>query len=367
MSITTAYSTKPLPAAVGDLKAQCGDARPRAVIFFASSRYDPVELSRHMQAAFPGACVAGCSTAGEIACGKMVTGSVAAMFLNEEIVGQAAFAVVENLRDHVCVCDAFSRLEAQLHAPVSSLDIEKYVGVVLADGLSGAEEALMEKIGDRTDLFFVGGSAGDDLKFRSTYVMVDGKAYTNAALLLLLELKRGFDIVKTQSFRSAGRSLVPTKVDEPLRLVSEFDHRPALDAYAHVLGVSPEEAPDLFVKHPLGLMVDGDPFVRSPQRVQDRGIVFYCRIKQGMKLDVLQATDIVAQTRQAIEARKAAPESISGIIDFQCILRTLQLRKEKRCDEYGRIFAGIPTAGFSTYGEAYLGHINQTSTILILR
>jgi hypothetical protein len=84
-----------------------------------------------------------------------------------------------------------------------------------------------------------------------------------------------------------------------------------------------------------------------------------------MELQVLDATDIVADTRKAIEARKAGPEPISGVIDFQCILRTLQLRGENHCDEYGAIFAGLPTAGFSTYGEAYLGHMNQTSTMLV--
>ena len=367
MPITTAYSTKSLPEAVTDLRAQCADAKPRAVIFFASSKYDAAELSRQMQAAYPGACVAGCSTAGEIARGKMIGDSVTAIFLDEEIVGHTAAAVVKNLRDGVHVSDAFSKMGQQLHSPVSSLDMEKYVGIVLVDGMSGAEEALMEEIGDRTDIFFVGGSAGDDLKFQSTQVMLDGETYTNAAVLLILELKRGFDIVKTQSFRATGKTLVATQVDEALRLVVEFDHKPALEAYAQALGVSPEEAPALFIRHPLGLMVDEDPFVRSPQRVHDRGILFYCQIKEGMELAVLDATDIVAQTRQAIEARKATGVPISGIIDFQCILRTLQLRGENRCEQYGAIFDGIPTAGFSTYGEAYLGHINQTSTILVFR
>jgi hypothetical protein len=275
--------------------------------------------------------------------------------------------LVENLRPHVSVADAFSKMEEQLGAPVSSLDIERYVGLVLTDGMSGSEEALMEKIGDRADIFFVGGSAGDDLKFQSTHVMLDGKSWSNAAVLLILELKKGFDIVKTQSFRTTGKTLVATKVDESLRLVAEFDDKPALDAYAQVLGVSPEEAPAQFFKHPLGLMVERDPFVRSPQRVADRGIHFYCQIKEGMELQLLEATGIVAQTREAMEARKATGKPISGIIDFQCILRTLQLRAENQCGQYGAIFAGIPTAGFSTYGEAYLGHLNQTSTILVFR
>ncbi|HEV3201774.1 MAG TPA: FIST N-terminal domain-containing protein [Bryobacteraceae bacterium] len=365
MSITTAYSSKELPYAVSDLKESCGDRDPRVVIFFASARYTPAEVSRQMQAAFPAACVAGCSTAGEIAAGKMMSGSIAAMFLDDEIVGDADAAVVENLRDGVRVSGAFSQIEEHFGAPLSSLDINRYVGLVLVDGLSCAEEGLMESIGDRTDIFFVGGSAGDDLKFQSTHVLVNGRDYTNAALLLLLELKKGFDIIKTQSFVPAGKILVATKVDEPHRSVIEFDHEPALEAYAEALGVTPEEAPAFFARHPLGLMVDGDPFVRSPRLVESHAIRFYCQIKQGMELAMLQATDIVADTKKAIEVRKDTGEPISGIIDFQCILRTLQLRGENRCDQYGAIFAGIPVAGFSTYGEAYLGHMNQTSTMLV--
>lgn len=364
MPVKTAGSSRELPDAVADLKTQLG-ADARAVLFFASSQYDPAEASRRMQAAFPEAAVVGCTTAGEIAGSRMLDGSIAAVLLDQDIAGRVACAVVEDLSGAMRVSEAFSELERQLGAPVSSLPIDKYAGIVLADGLSGAEEALMEKIGDRTDIFFVGGSAGDDLQFHRTHVMAGGKACTNAAVLLVLELKNGFDILKTQSFRSMGKTLLATKVDEPRRLVLEFGREPALDAYAAALGVSPEAAPREFMKHPLGLMADGDPFVRSPQRVDGRGMVFYCRIKEGMELEVLEATDLVAHTRSAIEARKANGAPIAGIIDFQCILRTLQLREEKRCEQYGAIFTGIPTAGFSTYGEAYLGHMNQTSTMLV--
>lgn len=374
MPVQTAGSSRELADAVAEMKSQLNapaHEKARAVLFFASSKYDPAELSRRMQAAFPEAAVIGCTTAGEIAGTKiagtkMMQESISAVWLDQEIVGRSACAVVEDLSGAMRISEAFSELERQLGAPVSSLPIDRYAGIVLADGLSGAEEALMEKLGDRTDVFFIGGSAGDDLRFHRTHVMANGEAYSNAAVLLLLELKNGFDIVKTQSFRGTGKTLVATQVDEPRRLVLEFDRQPALDAYAKALGVTPDAAPREFMKHPLGLMADGDPFVRSPQRVEGRGIAFYCQIKEGMELEVLEATDLVAHTRSAIEARKASGAPISGIIDFQCILRTLQLREENRCEQYGAIFAGIPTAGFSTYGEAYLGHMNQTSTMLVL-
>ena len=366
MPVRTAYSTKDLPAAVADLRAQCGERVPRVVLFFGSARYDASELGGLMRQHFPGARLVGCSTAGEISGVSMLSGSVVAMFLDDDVVEDAAVAVIRDLSAGVRVADALGELESQLKAPLSSLNLERCVGIVLADGLSGAEEQLMEKLGDATDISFVGGSAGDDLKFLQTHVVADGQDYSDAAVLLLLRLKHGFDIVKTQSFRSLGKTLLATKVDESRRLVMEFDHMPALYAYARALEVTPAEAEARFMRHPLGLMAAGEPFVRSPQRTEGRDIVFYCRIQEGMELEVLDATDIVADTRAAVEARKAAGE-IAGMIDFQCILRTLQLRNEQRCEGYGEIFRGIPAVGFSTYGEAYLGHMNQTSTMLLFR
>ena len=366
MPVRIAFSTKELPDAVADLKQQCGDCKPRVVIYFGAARHDPGELSRRMYECFPEACVVGCTTAGEMAGGRMLRGSVVAMFLDDDVVEKAASAVIENLGVEVRVRDAFSKLERDLKVPLTALDLGKYVGVVLMDGLCGAEERLVERLGDGADVFFVGGSAGDDLKFQRTYVSDRGRTYTDAAVLVLLRLKRGFEIVKTQSFQPAGKTLLASLVDEPRRKVIEFNHKPALDAYAEALGVATEDAPAHFVRHPLGLMVGGEPFVRSPRNAEGRGVVFYSQIKEGTELEVLEATDIVADTRRAVEARAAAGD-VRGIIDFQCILRTLQLREENRCVQYGEIFGDTPMIGFSTFGEAYLGHLNQTSTMLLFR
>ena len=37
-----------------------------------------------------------------------------------------------------------------------------------------------------------------------------------------------------------------------------------MGAYAEALGVKPEDLPEQFMAHPLGLMIGGEPFVRRP-------------------------------------------------------------------------------------------------------
>jgi hypothetical protein len=247
MAIRTGYSQKPLPDAVEDLKHQSGTGcNPRVVFFFGSSNYDPELLSCQMQQAFPQATVVGCSTAGEIASGQTLNGSIVAMFLGNEEVADVAVSVIEDLASPNAVSEALAKLEAHFKCPLSSLDLQKHVGIILVDGLSGAEERLMDKIGDRTDLFFVGGSAGDDLKFKQTRVFAGGKARSGAAVLLVLKVPNGFDIIKTQSFKLLGKQLVATRVDEAARKVMEFNHKPALAAYAEAIGASPEKADTLF-------------------------------------------------------------------------------------------------------------------------
>ena len=92
---------------------------------------------------------------------------------------------------------------------------------------------------------------------------------------------------------------------------------------------------------------------------------FYCAVKKDMTTRILKSGDIVGDTKRALEGM-ASDGGIAAVINFNCILRTLELEKEGRAGDYGQLFQW-PTIGFSTYGEAYLGHINQTSTMLIFK
>jgi hypothetical protein len=276
--------------------------------------------------------------------------------------------VIEDLGQRGAVAQAFQQFSAYFQQPIAALDIDQYAGIVLCDGVSGAEERLMEWVGDLTDLTFIGGSAGDDLHFKQTFVYANGKVYSQAAVLALFKTKHGFEILKTQSLKPTSKKLVATEVDEAKRLVVKFDGKPARQAYAQAVGAAPEHADQMFMNHPLGLMVEDEPYVRSPQRFDGDTMVFFCNIKSGVEYQILEARDIVEDTRKDLAARGwDTPGKVAGILNFHCILRTLELEAKGQTAAYADLFKNVPTAGLSTYGEAYIGHINQTSTMLAFK
>ncbi len=366
MNIKTAYSIKSDPAEVAkDLQTQFGDFPAKMVIFFASSAFAPDTIASQMKEAFPGAQTFGCSTAGEIVTGRMLTDSVVAMAFNQKAIKDVRVEVLEDLTtDSHRIFDSF---EQHFHKTMAKMDPKQYVGIILIDGLSGKEEQIMDRIGDFTNVNFIGGSAGDDLKFERTHVFANGKSYTNAAVLTILEPGVEFSLVKTQSFCPLDKKLRVTKANEAKREILEFNDQPAAVAYAEAIGASVADAPNHFMHNPVGLVFDGEPFVRSPQQVKGGSMLFYCGVKEGLELNLLESTDIIADTKKALDMARSELGGISGIVNFNCILRTLELRQEGLTAAYGELFSEAPTIGFSTYGEQFIGHMNQTATMIIFR
>lgn len=368
MSIKSIYSEKSsVDEAVQEIRQQLKDFDTKLLIYFASSNYDPDSISKTMQESFSSTTVFGCTTSGEIISGKMLKNSIVAMAFDAKAIADVKVEIVENVHSDGDIKGAFASFEKYFKVPMAELDFTQYVGIILVDGLSGSEEKLMDKIGDKTNITFIGGSAGDDLKFTKTYVYADGRAYTDAAILAVLKPAAGFDIIKTQSFKVLSKKLVATKVNTEAREIIEFDNKPAVQAYSEALGVSTADAANYFMSNPVGLVYGDEIYVRSPQRIEGSNIIFYCNILEGMEVSLLESTDIVNDTKLAVENKLKELGRISGMINFHCILRTLELEQKDQTGAYGKVFTDIPTTGFSTYGEEYIGHINQTSTILVFK
>jgi hypothetical protein len=366
MQIKVAYSqSDEIHDAVSQIKEQFIGLNLKVVLFFASSKFDPVKTAVAFDKVFQDTPTFGCSTAGEIISGMMLKNAVVAMALSNNIIEDLSLQIVKCVSSEKDIDIAFKNFEKHFNVSGIEMDFTKYVGIILTDGLSCAEERIMDRIGDLTNVLFVGASAGDDLKFSKTWVYANGEAYTDTALLILFKPFVRFDFIKTQSFAQRPENLIPTLVDESSREVMEFNGMPAAQAYAKALGVEKTELENRFMLNPVGLMINDEPFVRSPQRINGDTMGFYCKVSEGMTLTLLESMDIVTDTKAAVEEKLTEMGKISGIINFHCILRTLELESKNRTNDYARIFADIPTIGFSTYGEAFLGHINQTSTMLV--
>ena len=368
MKIQSVYSTNQnVNDAVKEIKDQIKVSEPKLIIFFASSRYDQEAVATKMKESFKNSDVVGCSTAGELVSGKMLNDSIVAMAFAKEKIGDLKVEVIENLKKSVDPQRAFENFEKHFGEKLQDMDFKKYFGIILFDGLSNSEEKLMDKIGTKTNVNFIGGSAGDDLKFQKTFVSANGKAYSNAAILVLVKPETEFDILKTQSFVSTNKVFTATKVDEEKREILELDGKATVEVYAEAINESVENISAGFMTYPLGVMVGDEPFVRSPQQPSGKGIRFYCNVAEGTELTLLKSEDIVADTKQDLEKKLNEFGNIEGLINFNCILRTLELKGKNQADDYGKVFSDIPTIGFSTYGEEYIGHINQTAVMLVLK
>lgn len=356
--------------AVRHLIEQFGDAAPCAVVFFCSHHHDGAVLSSALREQYPDAEVIGCTTAGEFTDRWGGKGGVSALALGAGKV-RACAAALARFEDDVesGIRAATDRMAADLGISLRDADPERYVGLVLVEGVRGKEETANHALGMVAPaLSFVGGSAGDDLEFQQTRVFHNGESSDDGAALLVLEMAVPFTVVKTCSLVPTELAFTITRADAPNRVVYEVDGRPVLDAYAEAVGTTPDRLDfGMFMKHPWGMMLDGEPWIRSPKLVlPDGGLMFACAIEEGMMLHLMRNTDLVGETRRAVErVEEHLGQSVGGALLFNCTYRRLELDAGDLHESFLQTFARFPTAGFHTYGESYLGHMNQTCTGLV--
>jgi hypothetical protein len=353
--------------AARELSTQLTGLDPVALAFFCSHHHDGAALSGELRRAFPRAQVIGCTTAGELTQDVSCTGSVSLLALGAGKVTRAAAALARF--DHgvaAGVARAADAMGQALDMNLRNADPRRYVGVTLVEGLRMQEEAANDALGNAAPLLsFVGGSAGDNTEFKRTRVFVNGQESDNGAALLVLDAAVPFVIAKTCSFTPLSRPLTVTRADVLERVLYELDGRPALEVYAELVGRRPSELnADVFMTNPLGLMIDGRPWIRSPQQVlADGSLRFYCQLLEGSEVHVMQSTDLVEDTKQELARVKSSlGGTVSGGFAFNCILRRLELDAKELHGPFLEAFAGLEMGGFHTYGESWLGHINQTLT-----
>ncbi len=342
---------------------------PEVVFAFASTAQDPGETARALAERFPGARVIGCTTSGEHLMGEHTRGTLVVSGLSATGIRWGA-AMVRGLADfdEARAAALVAELFADAGLVADDVDPSELFCLGFLDGMSRREEHVSALVADALGgVRLVGGSAGDDLRFQQTQVILDGVASSDAAVFLLGHAGPAaprFDILKHQHFTSGGTQLAVTRVGEGGRRLIELDGRIAAEAYAEAIGASATEmTTDFALRHPVTFRCKGDVYVRSISRFHEDGSMdFLCALEEGMVLELGGHHDMVESLERDLTAMSGRGRP-AFLLRFNCVLRALESEQRRQTDRLGAAWmrAAASCIGFDTYGEQLDGlHINQT-------
>lgn len=348
---------------VNDFQQKVGNIDIAGIIFFCSSKYNLDVLGKSLSDAFYSSKVIGCTTAGEIASHYQSGGFVAVCFTSENF----------NLHTHLIEdVVAFTEEDAKKivekttkHLKYSeTLSHKSMFGFLLVDGLSTMEEFVTAVLFEAFNgIKILGGSAGDDKGFIKTHIYFNGKFYTNAATLLLIESKLSFEIFKIQHFTPSDIEVVVTKSDPEKRIVYEVNGDTAVVEYARLIGLEVDQLSDkVFAMYPLVLQIGEEKFVRSIQKMNEDGsLVFASAIDTGLLLTIAKGRDLLDSLSLRVDKLQRDFKHIEVTLGCDCVLRKLEMEQKGGQRSIEKKLQEIKFIGFSSYGEQYNSlHINQT-------
>lgn len=333
------------------------------VLVFANPAGDFSQIMADLDAVFD--CpVVGCTTAGEIGRAGYIGDSIVAVGF-PRVSFAADVVLIENLShtDMVQEVDRLIRARIALQAEYS--DKKNGFSFLMVDGLSRCEDALVSAIAPNLAGFpLFGGSAGDGLRFQSSYVSLDGKVHQDAATVTFVATDRLTQVFSINHMTPAEACMVVTEADPAERVVKRINAEPAAAEYARIIGKDPAQLDELiFAGHPVVVSVGGQSHVRAIQRVTDEGhLIFFSAIDEGMVLTVATAGDMAANLDATLT------EMINGhgppsILGCDCVLRRIEAERSQTTHKVNAVLRKHDIVGFSTYGEQ-IGtlHVNHTMT-----
>ncbi len=354
--------------AVAEIIEKWPQSKPDFIFVFHSTEQDAEAVAQALAKRFPGVPSAGCTTSGEHLNGSHYNKSlVMSGIWSPEIRWQATVLDQLSTLDEQRARSTVDSLFQSFGLDRDHLNPEKQFCLTFIDGLSMKEEVVSALIADALEgIPLLGGSAGDDLKFKETRVMVNGKTYTGAAALIIGDSRDGFQIIKHQHFIKTPKQLVVTQVDTAHRRVYELDGLPALEAYAAALGLPVTEVTaDVAFVNPLLFRVNNELYIRSVQKIESDGsIVFFCGVEEGMVLEIGDHLDMGHALSNDLQTMQDSKQPAAELfLACNCILRALEAAKDNKFNVLGQSMQKISknVIGFDTYGEQLNGlHINQT-------
>lgn len=362
--LPTAHIEAKRPDALRRLAEDLGPGPFAAVCLFISPEADLPSVAAQASLFFPDCPVVGCTTAGEISSLGYTEGEIVAVALPS-----ALFAVdclfIPDLH-HLDSQDLIGRLIRMRQGLARRVPgWEHEFAFLMVDGLSIREDELASALASGlgpVPLF--GGSAGDGIRFRETFVLYDGQMFQNAAILTMVRSACRVKVFNLDHLVPTERRMVVTEADPARRIVRQINAEPAAREYARLLGKDPAQLTTFtFAAHPVVVRIGGRHHVRAIQQVAENGdLVFFSAIDEGLVLTLAEPKDMVSHLDEALTALTEGEEP-AAILACDCILRRMEALEKQKTGAISGLLRKHRVTGFSTYGEQLNSmHVNQTMT-----
>ena len=337
-----------------------------ALVMFSKTINDGQYILEFMKHHAPQLEFASCSTAGELTPAGMSDGDlVVILFPKDDFqiegfeLGRGSGGDMQGAVTHIM--DHKSR-----YFDTDNEDNIWPLAICLMDGLSYNEEALAAALHwGFEDIPILGGSAGDNLRFEETCLILNGKIIDSSAIILMIKSRIPIEVFKTENFVPTEEKLVVTQSEPDKRIVRELNGTPATETYSEVIHTNPVDLdPQSFASHPLVVKVGGEYFCRSIQKVNEDGsMTFFCAIDDGIVLTVAEPRGMVESTRRKLAEIDEKIGGVDFILGFDCVLRKIDAHNRQVTRSISDVYREYNVIGFNTYGEQYRSmHLNQTLT-----
>ncbi len=362
MFVTVGHSLAPDAATAVREASQAIDLAETCFVFaFLPETLDPGAFAGELDSRLAGVPVFGCTTAGQITEDGYETSALLLIAFPRENFRFASL-LIEPLKPYSVATIAS---QAKKHAALFQRTAGwNRLALVFADGLSKQEDLLISTLEMvLSDLPVFGGSAGDGLGFRETFVIQNGQMKSNAALLLLLETDLQFQGIGFDHFLPTEQQLVITAADPEERLVFEINGAPAAKEYARLVGCDVDElSPQIFAENPILVRHNQNYYVRAISGVvEGQALSFLAAIDDGVIMTLGRGKEIIKTLEAGLSVEGPGKQAPDFILGFDCVLRKLEIEQKHLAGEASAVFRDKRVFGFNTYGEQHCGvHMNQT-------
>ncbi|MCT4543961.1 MAG: FIST C-terminal domain-containing protein [Vallitalea sp.] len=344
------------------------------VMFFASTTHDFKYVSKQLYNKFSDSEVIGTTTAGEICNEGFMDNGLLAISISSRKMKVKSIMIEDGDKHPILYKDKISDVMKNVGLNPNSSNISNEgFGIGLFNGVLCLEEKLLSvlySVINDPEFKLVGGSAGDGLNFKNTFISYNGSVINNGCVVSFVKTDIPFCIKKENIFTQSGKTMTATKVDVRNRVIYELNGKPAATEYARVLGINEKDLDKHFTINPLGRMIGDEIFIATPTQINpDKSITVYAQVLPYSIVEILEPIDPKTVLHETLSEVKEEIPNLKLLISFNCLLRTLYFKEKKITDDLTNIFNEyVPLlCGFSSYGEQYgKFHMNETLTILAL-